>query len=99
MKDSTIYTPPINTPVLAGVARKTVCQIAVDKSVKLVEKDLCIDDLLGAEEVFLTNVIMQIMPVTAVEKHTVGEGSVGAMTKSLQMDYDEFIQDQCRKSK
>jgi branched-chain amino acid aminotransferase len=73
VKDSVLYTPPIETPVLAGVARKTVCQIALKNSIKLVEKDLSISDVLEAEEIFLTNVIMQILPISSVEKHMVGE--------------------------
>jgi len=99
VKDSALYTPPIETPVLAGVARKTVCQIALKNSIKLVEKDLYIDDLLAADEIFLTNVIMQIMPVSSVEKHTVGDGKVGSMTKKLMKYFDEFIKSQCRKNK
>jgi len=98
VKDSVLYTPPIETPVLAGVARKTVCQITLTNSIKLVEKDLYIDDVLAADEIFLTNIIMQIMPVTAVEKHTVGDGKVGTMTKRLQKSFDEFIKKECRMS-
>jgi len=64
VKDSELYTPPINTPVLPGVARKTVCRLAQQDSIKLTEKDLSIDDLLGADEIFLTNVIMQVMVQT-----------------------------------
>jgi len=59
VKDSVLYTPPISTPVLAGVARKAVCRIAVDSPIELVEKDLYIADVLSADEVLLTNVIMQ----------------------------------------
>jgi branched-chain amino acid aminotransferase len=99
VKDSVLHTPPIETPVLAGIARKTVCQIALKNSIKLVEKELYIDDVLGAEEIFLTNVIMQIMPVTAVEKHAVSDGKVGMMTKKLRKSYDELVESQCRKSK
>jgi len=99
VKDSALYTPPIETPVLAGVARKTVCQIALKNSIKLIEKTLSIDDLLAADEIFLTNVIMQIMPVSAVEKHKVGDGRVGPMTQKLQKKFDEFIKTQCRQSK
>ncbi|MHC4639413.1 MAG: aminotransferase class IV [Planctomycetota bacterium] len=40
VKDSTVYTPPLTTPVLPGVMRKTVCEIAADKDIKLKEKDL-----------------------------------------------------------
>jgi branched-chain amino acid aminotransferase len=99
VKDSVLYTPPIETPVLAGVARKTVCQIALKDSIKLIEKELSVDDLLAADEIFLTNVIMQIMPVSAVEKHKVGDGKVGPMTQKLQKYFDEFIKVQCRQSK
>ena len=99
VKDSVIYTPGIGTPVLAGIARKTVCEIASTNSIKLVEKDLNIDDVLGADEIFLTNVIMQIMPVSRVEKHIVGDGKVGVMTQRLQISFDELVESQCGKDK
>ena len=97
VKDSMLYTPPIETPILAGVARKTVCQIAIKNSIELVEKDLYIDDLLNADEVFITNVIMQILPVSEIEKHTVGEGKVGPVTKKLQKYFEEFIKNECKR--
>ena len=99
VKDSTLFTPPIETPVLAGVARKTVCQIALRNSIEFVEKDLSIDDLLAADEIFLTNVIMQVMPVTRVEKHTAGDGKVGPMTKKLMKYFDDFVKESCRQGK
>ncbi len=99
VKDSVLYTPPIRTPVLAGVARKTVFQIGFRNSVKLVEKDLYINDVLGADEIFLTNIIMQIMPVNSVEKHTVGDGKPGVITRKLAKQFDEFIKSECEKSK
>jgi branched-chain amino acid aminotransferase len=99
VKNSTLYTPALTTPVLPGVARKTVCQIALKNSIKLIEKDLGIDDVLAADEMFLTNVIMQIMPITSVEKHTVGDGKVGPMTTKLRNYFDEFIKTQCGEKK
>jgi len=99
VKNSVLYTPPISTPVLAGVARKAVCRIAVDEGIELIEKDLYIDDVLGAEEIFLTNVIMQVMPVNSVEKHAVGEGKVGPTAKKLKKKFDELVEHQCREDK
>lgn len=97
-KDSVIYTPLLTTPVLAGVARKAVCKIATDNSIDLVEKDLSIDELLGADEIFLTNVVMKIMPVIGVEKHIVGDGKVGPMVRKLQLLFDKYIETGCRKN-
>ena len=98
-KNSELYTPPINTPVLPGVARKTVCLLAKQNSIKLTEKDLSIDDLLGADEIFLTNVIMQVMPITRVENHTVGDGRVGDVAKKLQTSFDQLVKSECEKNK
>ena len=98
VKDSVLYTPPINTPVLPGVARKTVCLLAKQNSIKLTEKDLSIDDLYGADEIFLTNVIMQVMPIMKVENHTVGDGRVGDVTKKLQTSFDQLVKSECEKN-
>ncbi len=95
VNSSVLYTPPIETPVLAGVARKTVCQIAIKNSIKIIEKNLFISDLLEADEVFLTNVIMQILPVTHIETHEVGDGKVGAVTKKLAGLFDDFVRQNC----
>jgi branched-chain amino acid aminotransferase len=91
VKDSAVYTPGLETPVLPGVMRKTVCEVAKAESITLVEKDLTIKDLLAADEVFLTNVIMLILPVIAVEAHTVGDGKVGVVTKRLMESVKEVI--------
>jgi branched-chain amino acid aminotransferase len=99
VKDSELYTPPITTPVLPGVARKTVCLLAEQNSIKLTEKDLSIDDLLGADEIFLTNVIMLVMPITKVEKHTVGDGQVGPVAKRLHKSFEELVKKECEKDK
>jgi len=99
IKDSTVYSPPVSTPVLPGIARKTVCEIARENSIKLVEKDLGIGDLLEADEIFLTNVIMQIMPVCRVEQHTVGDGQVGGITRKLLEYFREFVEQRCGKDK
>jgi branched-chain amino acid aminotransferase len=98
-KDSKLFTPRTNTPVLPGIARKTVCELAITNKIELLEKDLTIEDLLGANEVFITNVIMQVMPVVGIEKHDVGDGKPGQLTKKIQEHYDKFVKNNCRGKK
>jgi len=83
VKDSVLCTPTLKTPVLPGITRKTVCKIAKSYSIKLIEQDLTINDLLAADEVFVTNVIMLALPVVAIESHTIGDGKPGPMTKKI----------------
>lgn len=99
VKESVLYTPPIETPVLAGVARKTICQIAVKESVTLVEKDLYISDLLDADEIFLSNVIMQVMPVVRVEKHITGAGRPGPVTEQMRRCFKKTVEAECPKKR
>jgi branched-chain amino acid aminotransferase len=91
-KGGVLYTPPKETPVLEGIARKTVLEIAEENSIELEQKELSLEDCLAADEIFLTNVIMQVMPVIGIEKHTVGEGKVGSVTKSLMEKFREVVE-------
>jgi len=83
VKGGQLYTPPVQTPVLPGIARKTVIELAEAADIPCHEQPLAIDDLLAADEVFLTNVIMEVLPVTAIEAHTVGTAKPGPVTTQL----------------
>ncbi|HOK95736.1 MAG TPA: aminotransferase class IV [Anaerohalosphaeraceae bacterium] len=91
VRQGILYTPPLTTPVLPGIGRKTVLEIAKGHHISCVEQPLGINDLLGADEVFLTNVIMEVMPVTAVEAHTVGDGKPGPVTRKLSASYKDIL--------
>jgi len=97
VKNSVLYTPPVETPVLPGIARRTVRQLAQQQSIELVEKDLYIADLLDADEVFLTNVIMEVLPVIQVERHPVGDGKVGPVTMKIRESFLRAIDEECRR--
>ncbi|MEJ5260409.1 MAG: aminotransferase class IV [Anaerohalosphaeraceae bacterium] len=93
IRQGKLLTPPLSTPVLPGIARKTVLELARQEQIPTEERPLDINDLLAAEEVFLTNVVMTILPVVAVEGHTVGEGKPGPVTKLLTEKYEEKLRD------
>jgi branched-chain amino acid aminotransferase len=97
VKDPILHTPPVETPVLPGIARKTIRELAQRQSIELVEKDLYISDVLEADEVFLTNVIMEVLPIILVEKHAVGDGRVGPITRRLREAFLQAIEQECRR--
>jgi branched-chain amino acid aminotransferase len=99
IKAGAIATPPLSTPVLPGIARKTVAEIAQAASIEWSERPLTIDDLLAADEVCVTNVIMKVLPVTSVERHTVGEGRVGDVSRRLLTAFNERIEEQSRRQR
>jgi branched-chain amino acid aminotransferase len=97
VKNSVLYTPGLKTGVLPGIARKTVLKLAADNAIKFEEKDLSIDELLAADEVFITNVIMQVLPVTAIEAHSVGNSKPGTITKKIMSLYTEHFNKEVQK--
>lgn len=95
VKNSVILTPSLKTGILPGIARKTVLNLAAQNSIKAEEKELSIDDLLGADEVFMTNVCMQVLPVIGIEAHNVGKTKPGQMTKKIMALYKEYFDRYC----
>jgi len=95
VRGGVLKTPPLDTPVLPGIARELVLQIALECRIEREECALSVDDLLDAEEVLLTNVIMQVMPVVRVEKHDIGPGRVGPIGKRLYQEYRNRVQQEC----
>lgn len=68
VKNNVLYTPPLQSGVLAGTIRKRVIQAAQKLKIKVIEKAFKPDFLLKADEVFLTNSVQIIMPVGQVNK-------------------------------
>lgn len=95
MRDDILRTPGLDTPVLPGIARATVIELAQELGITVQEGPLTIDDLLGATEVLLTNVMLGVLPVVAIERHAVGDGRVGSAAKRLKAAFDERVRREC----
>lgn len=87
-----LRTPPLDTPVLPGITREAVLELARDSSVETVEESLTIDDVLDADEVFLTNVGLGVMPVCRVERKAIGDERPGALTQRFRVELTALIE-------
>ena len=101
VKDGTLLTPyargeevdgALAAPVLPGITRSVVLSLAEARKIPVEKRMLTIEDLLGADEVFLTNSGWQILPVTRVEKSLVAGGNVGPVTQQLRSALLELIE-------
>ena len=71
------------SPVLPGITRRAVMQLAAEDGIATSVRGLDINDVLGADEVFLTNSSWGVLPVRAIEREQVGDGAVGPVTTQL----------------
>jgi 4-amino-4-deoxychorismate lyase len=82
VKSGCIFTPCLDQCGVAGVMRAEVLACAERLGVAVGEARLCLDDVLSADEVFLTNSLHTIRPVRVLHEHR--EWAVGALTLRLQ---------------
>lgn len=82
-KDQTLLTHPANNRILNGITRKYILETAAKLSLKAREESFTLDDLLGAEEVFFTGTIVEVVPVVKVDERTVGGGKPGPVARRI----------------
>lgn len=83
-----IITPNPASGILPGIARKTVLKLAEDYLVE--EREISSEELETAEECFLTNSLMEIMPLINVNGKQIREGTPGPITRKLQVRYRDL---------
>jgi branched-subunit amino acid aminotransferase/4-amino-4-deoxychorismate lyase len=74
-----LYTPAVRPGVLPGVTRAFVLSLGPAH-----EGEFGLDDLLAADEAFLTSSIREVMPVAAVDGSAIGDGRPGPVAARLQ---------------
>jgi 4-amino-4-deoxychorismate lyase len=82
---SDLVTPCLDQCGVAGVMRAAVVDTAVARGIRVAERAVMPEELLQAEEVFLSNSVFGIWPVSVLGDVAF---SVGALTQSLMRDLD-----------
>lgn len=92
VKDDVLLTPiargeevqgALPAPVLPGITRHAIIELAEQQDIPVERRMLDVNDLLEADEVFLTNSSWHVLPVTKVEKKSIADGNVGSITTRL----------------
>ena len=79
-KDEVVLTPGKN--VLHGITRKKVIELA-RKHFTVEDRDVTVDELMNAQEVFLTSTTKRLLPVAKVEDTVFATGKAGSVTTRL----------------
>jgi branched-chain amino acid aminotransferase len=108
VKDGAVVTPPApadlhdsavaskvpyaKSCVLPGVTRSVVLDLAREAGVETRVAAVEVNQLLAADEVFVTNSIMGVMPVGRLERKAVGNDRLGKVTSQLMEAYAALAQ-------
>ncbi len=94
-----VMTPPLDTPVLGGIVREAVLELCRRDEIPCDDKTpLTVGEMLAADEVFLTGSCSAVRPVVRIERHRVGDGKPGDLTRKIMSAYAKLLDDECSKS-
>ena len=85
VKDSEVTTP--NASVLLGITRQTVFDICADLDIRYHTRDVSVEALKAADEVFVTSTAGGIMPATRIDNQAIGAGAVGPLSTRIAKHY------------
>ena len=75
--------------VLPGVTRAAVIEFAKAAGIDVQMRSIDVNQLLEADEVFVTNSAMGVMPVCRIERKAIGRDEPGEVTREVMRRYAE----------
>jgi branched-chain amino acid aminotransferase len=76
--------------VLYGITRKVIFEVA-KPIFDIEEREVMLEEVLGADEVFISSTEREIMPVIGIDDKTIGNGEVGRNTKKIIGAFKKYV--------
>lgn len=80
--NDSLVTPPAGELVLAGIMRRQVLRVAVCLGMQTEERPLALADVFNADEVFLSNSLIDLLPVSQLENRSIRRGDLAERLRS-----------------
>jgi branched-chain amino acid aminotransferase len=91
IKDGELLTSPLDIPMLDGITRQFVLDtLAPDCGVSITERPLTLDEVMNADEVFLTGSAAEIIAVSQIGEKRISDGE-GPVTRKLRSRFREIV--------
>jgi branched-chain amino acid aminotransferase len=75
-----------------GITRATIIEICAAQNIPCQEKDVSLEEIYNADEMFCTGTMGELAGITAVDGRQIGNGEIGEMTRRLSAFYAERTQ-------
>ena len=98
VSNNTIHTPEVNS-ALDGITRRTVMKIAEDEGIEIKVKQMTRDEVYIADEAFFTGTAAEVTPIRELDDRTIGRGSRGPVTETLQKKFFDVVNGKSEKYK
>jgi branched-chain amino acid aminotransferase len=93
VKDGAALTPPLESGLLPGITRAFLFEIGAEAGIPVREAVLRDNDLLNADEAFITSTTRGVVPATKIDDRVIGSGMPGPVTRALGGAYNRKAQE------
>lgn len=87
VRKNTVFTNDEQDSILLGITRLSVMDILRDLGYELRVTRLTVDDLMNADEAFVTGTAAEVVPIAQVDAKVIGDGRCGPITLRVQEEY------------
>ena len=89
IKDGDLFVRPVNNEILHGITRQTMLRVAEQMDLRFVEQIYKLNEVLEADEAFITASSIYVLPVSKIDSHMIADGQAGPFTIALRKAYLE----------
>lgn len=86
-----LKTPRQESGILPGITRGVVLELAPPMGIMALESDIMPEEIVDTDEAFITNSVMEIMPVTNLKGNAIRDGRPGPVTRRLMSAYKDLV--------
>jgi branched-chain amino acid aminotransferase len=91
IKDGKVLTNDQDSSILLGITRLSAIEIARWLGYEVEIRTLQLDELLNADEAFLTGTAIEITPIREVDGKPIGSGARGPITEQIQKTFFDIV--------
>jgi branched-subunit amino acid aminotransferase/4-amino-4-deoxychorismate lyase len=95
VRDGALHTPPIHSGLLPGITRAVVSECAREAGIRVVEHPMPAGEMFLYDEAFMTNSLLEIMPVKSIDKRPLNAEAPGPTTRKLRDAYAAKVAEEC----
>ena len=88
-----LITSPKGPTLLPGITRDLILELAADHAIPFREADIPLEQLTGADEIWLTSSTREISPVTRLDDRRIGDGIPGPKWRQMMRLYQKYKAD------
>jgi D-alanine transaminase len=92
VKGDALISRPLSNKVLPGITRQAVLSYIAESGMRFEERTVTVEEMMAADEVFITAATSLVMPVTEVDGQLIGGGQPGPAARRLREIYFDLAE-------